>query len=142
MEYHHHHVDGLDAQDAARSNGNDEEAGYEHAYARSAYDQPDVQDGGAGGDGHAAEHVLNQTSSSASTEIVCHGLMEGTGRSQISWRGDAHYKGTYSFTGSMHGQSNNMSSSDKGYWVSADCGSVKPFSGKMPSMAGRPPAPH
>ena len=87
-------------------------------------------------------HVLNQTSSSASTEIVCHGLMEGTGRSQISWRGDAHYKGTYSFTGSMHGQSNNMSSSDKGYWVSADCGSVKPFSGKMPSMAGRPPAPH
>ena len=87
-------------------------------------------------------HVLSQTSSSANTEIVCHGMMEGTGRSQISWRGETHYEGTYSFTGSMHDQPNNMSSSYKGDWVSADCGSVKPFSGKMPSMAGRPPTPH
>lgn len=82
--------------------------------------------------------VLNQTMNSATTEIVCHGTMEGTGRSQISWRGDSHYEGSYSFTGSMHGQPNNMSSTYTGDWVKADCGSVKPFSGKMPSMADRP----
>jgi hypothetical protein len=85
-------------------------------------------------------HVLNQTANSATTEIVCHGTMEGTGRSQISWRGDSHYEGSYSFTGSMHDQPNNMSSTYIGDWVSADCGSVKPFSGKMPSGV-RPPPP-
>ena len=86
--------------------------------------------------------VISQTSNSATTEITCHGTMEGTGRSQITWRGDSHYEGTYSFTGSMHDRPNNMSSSYTGDWVKADCGSVKPFSGKMPSGAMRPPAPH
>ena len=38
-------------------------------------------------------HVISQTSNSATTEITCHGTMEGTGRSQISWRGDSHYEG-------------------------------------------------
>lgn len=87
-------------------------------------------------------HVISQTANSATTEIVCHGTMEGTGRSQITWRGDSHYEGSYSFTGSMHDRPNNMSSTYTGDWVKADCGAVKPFSGKMPSMAGRPPAPH
>ena len=86
--------------------------------------------------------VISQTSNSVTTEITCHGTMEGTGRSQISWRGDSHYEGTYSFTGSMHDHPNNMSSTYTGDWVKADCGSVKPFSGKMPSGAMRPPAPH
>jgi Protein of unknown function (DUF3617) len=86
--------------------------------------------------------VISQTSNSATTEITCHGTMEGTGRSQISWRGDSHYEGSYSFTGTMHDRANNMSSTYTGDWVKADCGSVKPFSGKIPSMAGRPPAPH
>ena len=85
--------------------------------------------------------VISQTATSATTEITCHGTMEGTGRSQISWRGDSHYEGTYSFTGSVEGRPNNMSSTYTGDWVKADCGSVKPFSGKMPSGT-RPPAPH
>jgi hypothetical protein len=86
--------------------------------------------------------VISQTSNSATTEITCHGTMEGTGRSQINWRGDGHYEGSYSFTGSMHDHPNNMSSTYTGDWVKADCGSVKAFSGKIPSSAMRPPAPH
>ena len=85
-------------------------------------------------------HVLNQTSNSATTEMVCHGSMEGTGRSQISWRGDSHYEGSYSFTGSVEGRPNNMSSTYTGDWVKSDCGSVKPFSGKMPSAMRPPPS--
>jgi hypothetical protein len=85
--------------------------------------------------------VVSQTSNSATTEVVCHGTMEGTGRNQISWRGDTHYEGSYSFTGAMHDHPNNMSSTFTGDWVKADCGAIKPFSGKMPSGA-RPSAPH
>ena len=33
-------------------------------------------------------------------------MMEGRRPSQISWRGDSHYEGTYSFKGIMHGQPN------------------------------------
>jgi hypothetical protein len=84
--------------------------------------------------------VISQTSSSATTEMVCKGTMEGTGRSQINWRGDSHYEGTYSFNGSMHGQPNSMSTNYVGDWVSSDCGSIKPFTAKsIPAV--RPPPP-
>jgi hypothetical protein len=75
-------------------------------------------------------HILSQTATSATTEVVCHGAMEGTGHSQISWRGDNHYDGSYSFKGNMHGQSNDMSTQYSGDWVKSDCGAVKPFSAK------------
>lgn len=84
--------------------------------------------------------VLSQTATSATTEITCHGKMEGVGRSQISWRGDSHYEGSYSFKGTMDGHASNISSSYVGDWVKADCGSVKPFTGKIPT-GPRPPAP-
>jgi hypothetical protein len=71
--------------------------------------------------------VLSETASSVTTEITCHGNMEGVGRSQISWRGDSHYEGEYSFKGSMHGRPNDMSSHYVGDFVKGDCGSVKPF---------------
>lgn len=74
--------------------------------------------------------VISETASSATTEITCHGNMEGVGRSQISWRGDSHYEGDYSFKGSMHGHPNEMSSHYVGDFVKSDCGSVKPFRAK------------
>ncbi|HWA69764.1 MAG TPA: DUF3617 domain-containing protein [Rhizomicrobium sp.] len=75
-------------------------------------------------------HIVSQTANSAITEIVCHGNMEGTGRSQISWHGDSHYEGTYSFNGTMHGRPNAMSSRYTGDWVKADCGAVKPYTAR------------
>jgi hypothetical protein len=75
--------------------------------------------------------ILNQTSSSVTTEVTCHGTMEGVGRSQMNWRGNEHYEGTYSFKGSMHGHAQDMSTHYTGDFVKADCGAVKPFTPKM-----------
>jgi hypothetical protein len=75
--------------------------------------------------------VLNQTSSSVTAETTCHGRMEGVGRSQVSWRGNDHYEGTYSFKGSMEGRQQEMTSRFTGDFVKADCGSVKPYTAKM-----------
>lgn len=84
--------------------------------------------------------VVSQTSNSAVTEVVCHGRMEGTGRTQMSWRGDTHYDGTYSFRGAMGGRSQDMTSKFSGDWVKADCGAVKPFDSAILNHP-RPPAP-
>lgn len=74
--------------------------------------------------------VVRETASSVMTEITCHGGMEGVGRAQISWRGDSHYEGDYSFKGAMHGHPNEMSSHYVGEFVKSDCGAVKPFRAK------------
>lgn len=85
-------------------------------------------------------HVISETATSATTEITCHGTMEGTGRSQISWRGDSHYEGSYSFKGSMRGHPQDMSNKYTGDWAKSDCGAVKPFSPKdIPAHSPPPP---
>jgi len=70
--------------------------------------------------------VLSQSASAMTSQTVCHGVMEGMGHSEISWSGNEHYTGSYSFKGTMHGKPNSVSNSFKGDWVKADCGSVKP----------------
>ena len=59
-------------------------------------------------------------------------MMEGVGRSQMNWRGNEHYDGSYSFKGTTHGHAQDMSTHFTGDFVKADCGAVKPF---MPKMA-------
>ncbi|HSS15294.1 MAG TPA: DUF3617 domain-containing protein [Rhizomicrobium sp.] len=75
--------------------------------------------------------VLSQTSSSVTAETTCHGRMDGVGHMQMSWRGNEHYEGTYSFKGSMSGRPQEMTSHYTGDFVKADCGSVKPYTAKM-----------
>jgi Protein of unknown function (DUF3617) len=95
----------------------------------------DVAEGAAVAQRMHSEHgidckprVLNETGSSVTTEIACHGeMMDGVGHSTMSWRGDSHYEGDYSFKGVMHGQANEMHSHFAGDFVKGDCGSVKPF---------------
>jgi hypothetical protein len=85
-------------------------------------------------------HILNETATSATTEVTCHGTMEGTGRSQISWRGDNHYEGSYSFKGSMRDHPQEYSTHYVGDWAKSDCGAVKPFSAKdIPAHSPPPP---
>jgi hypothetical protein len=70
--------------------------------------------------------LLNQTATSVKAEVTCHGRMEGVGRSEMSWRGNEHYEGTYSFKGSMEGHPQQISTRFSGDFVKADCGAVKP----------------
>ena len=71
--------------------------------------------------------VLSESNASVTSEVICHGMMEGVGRTQMSWRGDSHYEGDYTFKGVMHGQPTESSSHFVGDFVKADCGAVKPF---------------
>jgi hypothetical protein len=70
--------------------------------------------------------LLSQTASSMKSEVTCHGRMEGVGHSEMTWRGNEHYEGTYSFKGSMEGRPQEISTHYTGDFVKADCGSVKP----------------
>lgn len=75
--------------------------------------------------------LLSETGSSMTSSVTCHGEMEGSGHSEMSWRGDNHYEGNYSFKGVMRGQPNETSTHFIGDFVKADCGSVKPFGAAM-----------
>jgi hypothetical protein len=76
-------------------------------------------------------HVTSQTATSMTAEMVCKsGEMQGTGHVQIAYDGAEHYSGSYEFKGNVQGNTSSMSSSFRGDWVKADCGSVKPFTVK------------
>ena len=88
--------------------------------------------------------VVSETASSMVSEVTCHGMMEGVGRTNMTWHGDTAYEGDYSFKGAMHGQPTENSSHFAGKFVSADCGAVKPFSAKdlpdrIPTHSPPPP---
>jgi hypothetical protein len=71
--------------------------------------------------------VLSQTLTSVTAETTCHGQMNGVGHMQISWRGNEHYQGSYSFKGMMEGHPQEFNTNYAGDFVKADCGSVKPY---------------
>ena len=60
-------------------------------------------------------------------ESICHGPVEGVGRSQILWRGNGHFDGTYDFKGKFRGDPSRMSASFMADWQGADCRGVRPY---------------
>ena len=70
--------------------------------------------------------LLSQTATSMKSQVTCHGRMEGVGLAEMSWRGNEHYEGTYSFKGTMEGRPQSLSTRYTGDFVKADCGGVKP----------------
>ena len=58
---------------------------------------------------------------------VCHGQVEGVGRYRITWRGNDHFEGTYSFTGKYRGDPARISSSFTGDWAGGDCRGIRVF---------------
>jgi hypothetical protein len=58
-------------------------------------------------------------------ESICHGQVEGVGHYQISWRGNTHFEGNYSFAGKFRGEPARMSSAISGDWAGADCRGVR-----------------
>jgi hypothetical protein len=79
--------------------------------------------------------IVSQSGNAAVSEAICHGRMEGTVRTEISWRGEAHYEDNTSFKGKISGRPQTFSSRQSGDWVKADCGAVKPFDSKRPAAA-------
>ena len=77
-------------------------------------------------DSGCTSHIVSQTGTAMTAEMVCNGEMKGTGRMQIVYSTPEHYAGSYNFKGMMQGHAMNTSSSFKGDWVKADCGAVKP----------------
>ncbi|HXS05715.1 MAG TPA: DUF3617 domain-containing protein [Rhizomicrobium sp.] len=71
-------------------------------------------------------HIVSQTGTAITAEMVCNGEMKGTGRLQIAYSNPEHYAGTYSFKGAVHGHDMSTTSSFKGDWVKVDCGAMKP----------------
>lgn len=85
--------------------------------------------------------VLSESAGAVTTEITCHGAMEGVGRSQITWQGDSRYEGSYNFKGTMHGRPSSISTHYVGSFVKSDCGDVKPFrAGDMKDVPARAPS--
>ena len=60
-------------------------------------------------------------------ESICHGPLEGVGRTQILWRGNDHFDGTYDFKGKFRGDATRMSSSFSADWQGEDCRGVRPY---------------
>jgi hypothetical protein len=76
-------------------------------------------------------HLVSQTASSMVADMVCkNGEMQGTGHVEVTYNGAEHYSGSYAFKGSVQGHPSGMSSTFRGDWVKADCGSVKPYIAK------------
>ncbi len=72
-------------------------------------------------------HVLGNSASAMSADMVCNGTLKGRGHFQVAYAGPEHYSGTYTFKGTANGQPADLTTSFKGDWARADCGKVKPF---------------
>lgn len=74
---------------------------------------------------------VNRTVSARGTrmtmESVCHGPLEGVGRTQLNWRGNQHFDGIYQFKGRFRGENSQMNSSFSADWSGSDCRGVRPF---------------
>ncbi|HKQ46101.1 MAG TPA: DUF3617 domain-containing protein [Rhizomicrobium sp.] len=60
-------------------------------------------------------------------ESICHGPLEGVGRTSIVWTSNQHFEGSYDFKGRFRGDETRMSSSFKADWVGQDCRGVRVF---------------
>jgi hypothetical protein len=69
---------------------------------------------------------IHTSASGMTGDLVCTGQMKGHGSMQVSYTGNTHYSGQYSFQGNVEGQTQDMKSTFTGDWVKTDCGVVKP----------------
>ncbi len=76
---------------------------------------------------------MQQSDSGYSLELVCDGEnMKGVGKVKGTYSGNNSFASTYDFKGVSHGKPVEQHMESSGKWLSADCGSVKPFSEMMP----------
>jgi hypothetical protein len=79
---------------------------------------------------------VNRTVSQRGTRLVlesiCHGPLEGVGRTQIVWSGNQHFEGSYEFKGRFRGNGSRMTSRFSADWSGNDCRGVRPFIAPAP----------
>jgi len=73
------------------------------------------------------DRVVSFKGSRMVLESTCYGPLEGIGRSEIVWRGNDHFDGTYTFKGRFRGDTTRMSSSFAADWQGGDCRGVRPY---------------
>ena len=76
--------------------------------------------------------TVSQRSGRMVLESICHGPLEGVGRTQIVWRGNQHFEGSYEFKGQFRGDTSRMTSSFSADWSGTDCRGVRPFIAPTP----------
>lgn len=74
-----------------------------------------------------ANRVISSKGPRMVLESICHGPLEGVGRTQILWRGSDHFDGTYEFKGRFRGDPTRMTSSFNADWQGQDCRDVRPY---------------
>ncbi len=75
---------------------------------------------------HCKMENMKITGHSMAADMVCTGEMQGRGHMSVTYDGAEHYFGKMAFAGSAGGQTQNVTDTFDGHWISADCGSVKP----------------
>jgi hypothetical protein len=79
---------------------------------------------------------VNRTVSQRGTRLVlesiCHGPLEGVGRTQIVWSGNQHFEGSHEFKGRFRGNGSRMTSRFSADWSGNDCRGVRPFIAPAP----------
>jgi len=78
-------------------------------------------------DHDCVDRVLSAQGSRMVLESICHGPLEGVGRTEILWRGNAHFEGNYDFKGKFRGNATRMSSSLSADWQGEDCRGVRSY---------------
>jgi len=76
--------------------------------------------------------TISQRGGRTVLESICHGPLEGVGRTQIVWRGNQHFEGSYDFKGQFRGDASRMTSSFSADWSGNDCRGVRPFIAPAP----------
>jgi len=71
--------------------------------------------------------VVSERGGRVTLEYICHGPLEGVGRSQILWQGNQHFDGSYDFKGKFRGNPAWMKSSFSGDWQGDNCRGVRLF---------------
>ena len=74
-----------------------------------------------------ANRTVSQRGGRTVLEGICHGPLEGVGRTQIVWRGNQHFEGSYEFKGQFRGDASRMTSRFSADWSGSDCRGVRPF---------------
>jgi hypothetical protein len=86
--------------------------------------QPPHLDPGSTG---CTTRTTKQTASEMTAVMSCNGNMKGGGNIRITYTGNEHYVGSYTFKGTSFGAAANITTNFKGDWVKADCGKVQPY---------------
>jgi hypothetical protein len=82
--------------------------------------------------GNCQMENLKRDGHTFTADMVCDGAMKGTGHMSVSYDNEEHYTGSVHFTGTNPRTGDiDMTNEFSGQWLGADCGSVKPFTGRQ-----------